>query len=75
MIYVLSWYIQHLKESHDFVKWCEKADRGLLWVTKVVNILMETVSKLTDRVGVEGEILEAINNQTVGIEHDIILHR
>lgn len=58
----MSLYIQHLKKSHGFVKWCEEADRGLLQVIEAVNILMEIVSRLTDRVTVHGEILEAINN-------------
>lgn len=72
---MLSWYIQHLKKSHGFVKWCEEADQGLLRVTKAINTLTKTVSRLTDRVSVQGQILEAINNLTFEIEHDIILYR
>lgn len=75
MMYVLSWYIQHLKKSHGFVKWCEEADRDLMRVIEVVNTLMEIVNRLTDRVSVQGKILEAINSRTVGLEHDIILYR
>lgn len=71
----MSSYIQYLRKSHGFVKWCEEADRGLLQVTEAVNIMTETVSRLTDRVTVQGKILEAINNCTVALEHDITLHR